>query len=300
MRITEITRRDIIDAIAGMGVVWAGRLKETDFLARLYDLNSIESHDSRFRDAEADIWQHRVANPMDWSDDWVFDDDRFRLLAGDDDLFLRFLCETIHPSVRPNVAEAENLGQLYNSMLKNDGFRLIERSRMSNKPVYAGQYVGVDAASGLASARATLGEIDSSSIDQQIRRMEAGIDSDPDLAIGTAKEFVETICRTVLRERNIDEPSRIELAKLVRLTSKELRLTPEDIPEAAKAAETIKRLLSNLATITQGLAELRNRYGTGHGKEAGLSGLRSRHAKLAVGAASTLAVFLFETHQAKE
>ena len=41
---------------------------------------------------------------------------------------------------------------------------------------------------------------------------------------------------------------------------------PEDIPEKAKAAETIKRLLSNLATITSGIAELRNSYGTGHGK----------------------------------
>jgi len=68
------------------------------------------------------------------------------------------------------------------------------------------------------------------------------------------------------------------------------------VPEKSKAAETIKRLLSNLATITQGVAELRNHYGTGHGKPAGAKGLQSRHAKLAVGAASTLAVFLAETH----
>ena len=55
----------------------------------------------------------------------------------------------------------------------------------------------------------------------------------------------------------------------------------------AKAAETIKRLLSNLATITQGIAELRNKYGTGHGKVAKTKGLSPRHAKLAVGAASS-------------
>jgi hypothetical protein len=81
----------------------------------------------------------------------------------------------------------------------------------------------------------------------------------------------------------------------VKLTSRELKLTPDDITDQAKAAETIK-LLSNLATITQGIAELRNRYGTGHGKAAGGKGLGPRHAKLAVGAASTLAVFLVETH----
>ena len=82
----------------------------------------------------------------------------------------------------------------------------------------------------------------------------------------------------------------------MKLTAKALELTPDDVPDKAKAADTIKRLLSNLGTITQGLAELRNQYGTGHGKKAGTKGLGSRHAKLAVGAASTLAVFLMESH----
>jgi len=79
-----------------------------------------------------------------------------------------------------------------------------------------------------------------------------------------------------------------------------LKLTPDDIPDAAKAAGTIRRLLSNLATVTQGLAELRNLYGTGHGKSATSKGLTSRHAKLAAGAATALAVFLFETHEARD
>jgi hypothetical protein len=83
---------------------------------------------------------------------------------------------------------------------------------------------------------------------------------------------------------------------LTKLAVKALELTPDDISERSKAVETIKRLLSNLATVTQGIAELRNHYGTGHGKAAGSKGLGSRHAKLAVGAASTLAVFLTETH----
>jgi hypothetical protein len=92
-------------------------------------------------------------------------------------------------------------------------------------------------------------------------------------------------------------PDNTDLPKLIKLTSKELELTPQDIPDKAKAIDTIKRLLSNLASITQGIAELRNQYGTGHGRAAGTGGLSSRHAKLAVGAASTLAVFLVETHK---
>jgi hypothetical protein len=126
--------------------------------------------------------------------------------------------------------------------------------------------------------------------------MESAVANDPALAIGTAKELVETCCKTILVVRNVAFSRSAEVPELVKLTVKELELTPADIPDAAKAAETIKRLLSNLATVTQGIAELRNHYGTGHGKAAGSRGLGPRHAKLAVGAASTLAVFLAETH----
>ncbi len=50
-------------------------------------------------------------------------------------------------------------------------------------------------------------------------------------------------------------------------------------------------------TIGNNLAELRELYGTGHGKHGSSTGLKTRHAKLAIGAAATFAVFLFETHK---
>jgi Abortive infection C-terminus len=89
---------------------------------------------------------------------------------------------------------------------------------------------------------------------------------------------------------------------LVRKTTKVLRPTPDDIASTARAAETIKRMLMNLATLVQGSAELRNAYGTGHGKSKlqAEQRLRPRHARLAVGAAATLGVFLHETHEDRE
>jgi hypothetical protein len=148
----------------------------------------------------------------------------------------------------------------------------------------------------VTAAKHTLGGTDPGYIAQQITRMEASVMNDPALAIGTAKELVETCCKTILEVRGVAHPKSAGLPELVKLTAKALELTPDDIPDKARAAGTVKRLLSNLATITQGIAELRNQYGTGHGKVAGAKGLGPRHAKLAVGAASTLAVFLAETH----
>jgi hypothetical protein len=78
--------------------------------------------------------------------------------------------------------------------------------------------------------------------------MEAAVLNDPALAIGTAKELVETCCKTILEARSISFSRGADLPELT------------------------------------------------HGKAAGVKGLGPRHAKLAVGAASTLAVFLTETH----
>lgn len=51
------------------------------------------------------------------------------------------------------------------------------------------------------------------------------------------------------------------------------------------------------AQCPQGMAELRNLYGTGHGPSAKTNrGIQPRHARLATGVAATLASFLFETH----
>lgn len=51
MKISQITRRDIIDAIAVEKVDWNGRLEESEFLSRLFDLSSLPSTDGRFHDA---------------------------------------------------------------------------------------------------------------------------------------------------------------------------------------------------------------------------------------------------------
>lgn len=129
MNISEATRRDIFDSIVLENVQWNGRLEEPDFLSRLYDLKSMPSTDSRFPDAYRDIWQHRINN-FDWDDYWVFTDSRFNLLHGEDEMFLRFLCETLHPVVRTDPEEIERLRQGYNLLLSNDGYEIVPKAKM--------------------------------------------------------------------------------------------------------------------------------------------------------------------------
>lgn len=293
MTISEMTRRNITDALRLEKVQWHGRMDEIQFLERIFDLNALPSNDRRYKDAKGDIWQHRVFNPEDWDDNWVYEDSRFNLLRGTDEVFLRFLCEIVHPLVRPDSNDVTALVKLFNENLAEDGWEIFETVRLGGKPVFAARQI---ISLPVKTPQTVAINLNTDYIHRQITRMESAIQSDPDLAIGTAKEFLETVCKTILTERGIEYNRNTELPQLVRLTQKTLKLVREDIPDHAKAAETIRNLLSNLASVSNYMAELRNPYGTGHGKEANFKGLQLRHARLAVGAASTVGVFLFETY----
>ena len=137
-------------------------------------------------------------------------------------------------------------------------------------------------------------------LQDQIARTRDKAREDPDLAIGTAKEIVETVCKTILGDRGTSPPKDSKLPALLKATLKELELVPDAVRASKRGTNTIRRILGSLGSIGLGLAELRNLYGTGHGRHGASGGLQPRHARLAVGAMATLAVFLFETHEARK
>lgn len=134
-------------------------------------------------------------------------------------------------------------------------------------------------------------------IDNQINMMMASIENNPTEAIGKAKELIETCCITILENKEISIDKSWNVQQLSKQAVKSLKLTPDDIADSAKASDTIKKLLSNLASICAYMAELRNPYGSGHGKSASYKGLSSRHARLAVGATASVVSFLWETYK---
>ena len=76
-----------------------------------------------------------------------------------------------------------------------------------------------------------------------------------------------------------------------------LKVTLQNIDDKLPGADAMRRILGNLSAIAEGMATLRNNYGSGHGKSASYKGLEERHAKLAVGSSITLVEFLWCTHE---
>lgn len=179
-RISEITRRDIFEALSSLDP-W-GRLEEVEFLDRLYDLDELPSYDGRFNTAREDIIQHRVRN-LDWDDDWVFYDDRFELAEGDDEVLLRFLCELVHPVVRPDQDEVTRIVEKINHFLAPDGYRLEPGGHLSGRPIFKSSQVDpapvlkrlrpehfTENPSALVTTIARLAELDGSELEQAVLR----------------------------------------------------------------------------------------------------------------------------------
>lgn len=294
--ISRETRQNIFDGLKLDQIRWSGRLEEVEFLQRMFDLESLPSHDSRYKDAARDIWQHRVNNPDDWPDDWIYDDKRFNLLRGPTDVFLRFLCEMVHPVVRPDRDEALKLVQHFNDQLRVEGWLLVEQEKIAGRPRFVPERVQHAGGRSVSRARSVADALNAGWMQKEIERLENAIERDPALAIGTAKELVETCCKSILAKRCVEVSRSADLPALTKLLAKELQLVPEGIPDEAKGSETIRLILRNLSSLTQYLAELRGLYGTGHGRDGKHRGLEPRHARLAVGTAVAFIDFVTDTY----
>lgn len=144
-KITEFTRQDIVDILTSgyydkknnkkIQYFWSGRLDETAFLSRLYNLQEIESNDHRFKNAYGDITQHRINN-WDWEEDWVFYDPRFGIKNVNDKEFLRFILEIFNPAVRDESKDWEGALDKINEFLKRDGFEIYESDNISGRQFF--------------------------------------------------------------------------------------------------------------------------------------------------------------------
>lgn len=85
-------------------------------------------------------------------------------------------------------------------------------------------------------------------IQSQIDEMLASQEEDPTNAIGLAKELIESCCKTILKYYNL--PTDFDkLSKLVKATTKALKITPEDIPDSIPEAQSMKAILKRLPLL---------------------------------------------------
>lgn len=162
--------------------------------------------------------------------------------------------------------------------LERDGFKVLENGRIVPK---APQGFTLETVADFAAVAERAADL----------RAEAA--TNPDDAIGHARELAESTCKTILEDRGLPVPKGMK--DLVSATLETLNLVPSTSHEAKKGADAIKSTLLSLESALNGVSELRRLY-SGHGRSIRASGLQPRHAALAVGAAVTVVEFLIATH----
>lgn len=275
-------------------------MDDVAFLSRVFpDLEERPSTDSRFANAAQDIRQHRQRN-YDWDDDWIFDDERFGLRSGPDEAFVGFLCQMLHPLVRPDEEEVKNLLTAFNGFLESDDWELVEVAQVSGKPMYEGRRREAIKAPAVAlevDEYENLG--DPQVVREHLRRIDRDLKSDPAAAIGSSKELLETVLKNILNDYGVDYGNSPDLMDLYKEVQGCLSLNAQAVPDDARGSQASVKALRALVTTVQALAELRNALGTGHGP-AKRSPALTRHARLAFNASVAVTEFLLDTwHERK-
>lgn len=116
---------------------------------------------------------------------------------------------------------------------------------------------------------------------------------DPAAAITSARSLLESVCIHVLEERGEVADRGGDLQQLYRAASRLLGLSPDQ-----QAEDVFRQVMGGCATIANGLAAMRNKFSDAHGRGGADAEAAARHARLAVNAACTVALFLIESHLA--
>lgn len=93
----------------------------------------MESRDSSVDNAE-EIIMH--THNGEYPNNWIFEDERFQLLDGEDNILLNFLCEVFRPEVRDENGALERYLERINILLNEDGYEIVATSKLSGRDVF--------------------------------------------------------------------------------------------------------------------------------------------------------------------
>jgi len=135
-------------------------------------------------------------------------------------------------------------------------------------------------------------------VKNKLKLMNDSVEKTPHLAIGTAKELIETCCKAILLNQKIVIDKDWDLLRLVKETNKVIELSFM-IKEHENAKQSIKLVLGGLSNIVHGVSELRNSFGSGHGHKPEFKEIDKIFARLAVSASNNFTTFYLSIHNKK-
>jgi hypothetical protein len=160
-----------------------------------------------------------------------------------------------------------------------------------------GLILGAASALPTKSLKQVLQARDLAGVDKEFERALANVEKDPPAAITAACSILESLFKVYIEDNVIEMPNDQSLKPLWRAASKHLGLDPSAIED-----DDVKKVLSGLNSVVDGIGSLRTHTGSAHGHGRRPYHLQARHARLAIHSSHTLVGFFIETwdHRKRE
>jgi len=137
---------------------------------------------------------------------------------------------------------------------------------------------------------------DISAVNEEFDRALKNVESNPREAVSAASNILESLCKAYIEETpSIQAPAKLDLKSVWAVVRKDLGFDPSLIED-----HDLQKILSGLISLVDGVASLRTHASSAHGAGKKSYKLEPRHARLAVHAAHTAAMFVFETWKKKK
>lgn len=130
-------------------------------------------------------------------------------------------------------------------------------------------------------------------LDIEFKRALTSLETDPPAAVTAACSLLESLFKLILEEERVPMPTKQTIKPLWSAVQNTLSLSPSTI-----ADDDMRRILSGLTSIVDGIGALRTHAGSAHGHGSQTHKIENRQARLTVHASHTLCVFVIETWDA--
>ena len=132
------------------------------------------------------------------------------------------------------------------------------------------------------------------SVNLEFDRAISNIESNPREAISAACNILESVFKIYIEEEGLEMPKKKDLKPTWAVVRENLNFDPSKVED-----RDLKEILGGIAGVVSGVGALRTHASSAHGSGKKIYNIESRHARLSVHSAHTIALFVLESWEKK-
>lgn len=153
-----------------------------------------------------------------------------------------------------------------------------------------GKIIGGAAGTPSRSLETIIRERDMPAVNAEFDRALNAVERDPPAAVTAACAIIESLCKVYISQHGLTLPADQSIRPLWKIVQEHIGLAPR-----SAVTDAMRHILGGLATVLNGVGDLRTHAGTAHGRGTEAFTVEPRHARLAIHASHTLVNFVLET-----